>query len=100
MLLRTGCDIKLDGDVNNVMGSFILLLIMHHHLNYHHFAKLVECNKELGWVESYKGCGKQYNQYIIPQKYSRRISVPVEAQEGEPSRKRLAVSDYSIFDCQ
>ena len=33
MLIRIGCDIKLDGDFNSVMGSFILSLIMHHHLN-------------------------------------------------------------------
>ena len=100
MLIRIGCDIKLDGDFNSVMGSFILSLIMHHHLNYTHFTKLAESQKVLGWAESYKTYGKKYNPYIMPQKYSRRISVPVEPQEGEPSRKRLAVSDYSVFDCQ
>ena len=100
MLIRIGCDIKLDDDVNGVMGSFILLLIMHHHFNYTHFMKLADSQRVLGWAESYKTCGSKYDPYIMPQKYSRRISVPIEPQEGEPRRKRLAMSDYSEFDSE
>ena len=91
MLLRTTCDMKLECEDYNtkLIGNFVLSLLMHHHFNYLRLP---------GWAKSYKETSVKYNAYIKIQTYKRQPAVPIEPVEGQPSKKRLAVDDFS--DCE
>ena len=92
-------DILIESDDGNygdeLIGSFIVSLLMHHHINMNLLKDLK--GRKCGWSEAYKASGMKYNAHITPQKYSKRISKPVESQASRPSTKRLHSQDYSEF---
>lgn len=71
LLIRTRSDIQLESDHDHsieLIGSFVISLLMHHHINLNLFEKLKEV-KKCGWAEAYQASGFKYNAYISPQKY-------------------------------
>lgn len=81
VLLRTNSDIQLNspadytGINHELIGSFIFSLIMLHIFNTRLFEdlKATKC----GWEEVYKASGASYHCCISPQKYSKKILIPL-----------------------
>ena len=78
IILRTNCDIHLDSCANNqstnnhdcnyeLIGSFILALLMHHLYNLKLFIHLDLKSLKCGWAENYATSDMMYNPYIQPQ---------------------------------
>ena len=98
MLLRTTCDVILDGldPKEKVTGNFILSLILNHHFNYIQFPKLqaIKC----GWRDVYEACQMKYNPYLKPQKYSvEKNAKPLLPGFRTSVKKQRLSSEYSAF---
>ena len=77
ILLRTNCDIRLDtnkdGYNHELIGSFVLSLIMHQLYNMQLFVQLDSSTTGCGWKGCYSTSNVAYHPYICPQKYSTNV---------------------------
>ena len=100
VIIRTSSDINLVSTTDEInhelIGSFILSLMMHHLYN----RQLFECldpKVECGWASSYAASKMKYDPYIYPQHYTAKVLQPMESHSVPPTKKFCA-AEYSDFD--